>query len=186
MKIQDFVETLTFNFEESGETIMSPKRVLEEKKAHCLEGALFAAGVLLYHGESAILLDLVTTDKDDSHAVALFKRSGRWGAISKTNHSVLRYRDPVYKSPRELAMSYFHEYFLDSGEKTLRSYGVLDLSKIKKNWTTDNKDLWYINSSLDKAKHHDILGSMKTTFLRSADPIERQTGKLTVWKAKKK
>jgi hypothetical protein len=89
-----------------------------------MEGALLAAAILEFHGHKPLLLDLRSTNDDLDHVVALFKQFGCWGAISKTNHVVLRYREPVYKTLRELAMSYFHEYFLDNGKKTLREYSV--------------------------------------------------------------
>ena len=124
-KIQDFLDKISINFEEKGDTLFSPRKVILKRKAHCLEGALFACAVLLFHGYETYLLDLQPGPKDDGHAVALFKQRSKWGAISKTNHAVLRFRDPVYESPRELVMSYFHEYFLDSGQKTLRTYTCL-------------------------------------------------------------
>jgi hypothetical protein len=116
-KIQDFLETFPINFEEKGETLHSPRNILKNKKAHCFEGALFASAVLLYHKKETLLLDLQTTLNDEAHVVTLFKQNGKWGAISKTNHASLRYRDPVYQTVRELVMSYFHEYFKNTGEK---------------------------------------------------------------------
>jgi hypothetical protein len=111
--IQDYLEALPQNFSKSaGETCRSPRRLLRDKKAYCFEGALFAAAALAYHGRKPLLLDLQTTNDDQDHVVALFRQDGLWGALSKTNNPVLRWRDPVYKSVRELAMSYFHEYFL--------------------------------------------------------------------------
>ena len=167
--IQDFLETLPINFEKEGDTFMSPVRVLREKKAHCLEGAVFAAAALARRGHPPLLLDLETTLKDESHVVAIFRERGRFGAVSKTNHAVLRYRDPVYRSVRELAVSYFHEYFLDSGEKTLRSYGTLNLTRFnRRNWTTDEKDLWYIESALVNARHFPIV----TPAVASALPTQ--------------
>lgn len=180
-KIQDFLETLPINFETTGDTLHSPRMVLQKKKAQCIEGALFASAVLWYHGNKPIILDLVTARHDDSHVVALYQKNGLWGAISKTNHAVLRFRDAVYKSPRELAMSYFHEYFLDNGKKTLRSYAVYDLRKIKRNWITDEKDLWYIDTALNKTKHIEIISDKNAKNLRKADSIERKAGKLIVW-----
>jgi hypothetical protein len=179
-KIQNFLESMPANFEKEGDTLMSPQKTLQENKAQCIEGALLAAAILWYHGHPPIILDLVTNHHDDSHVVALFREDGLWGAISKTNHLVLRYRDPVYKSPRELAMSYFHEYFLDNGKKTLRSYAVYDLRKIKQRWITDHKDLWYIDQALDKMKHIQIISEKKAKKLRKADPIEIKSGKITV------
>ena len=175
-KVQDYLEKLPINFERHGETLMSPRRVMTEQKCHCIEGAIFAAAIFWFHGQKPLLLDLKTDDTDSSHVVALFKRHGKWGAISKTNHAVLRYRDAIYRDPRELAVSYFHEYFLDkNGKKTLRSYSVpLDLSKFaNKKWLTAEKDLWYIDDALENAKHYPLIKKSAVRDLRLADPIER-------------
>ena len=107
-KIQDYLDTLPVNFEPDGDTIMSPRRMLMAKAAHCAEGALFAVAVLMFHGKQAALVDLRARPTDHDHVIAVFKQNGLWGAISKTNHSILRWRDPIYKSVRELAMSYSH------------------------------------------------------------------------------
>ncbi len=184
-KIQDFLDNLPINFEEGGDTIFSPRTVLERNKAHCLEGALFACAVLSFHGYQNFLLDLQPGPKDDGHAVALFKVNDRWGAISKTNHAVLRFRDPVYLSPRELAMSYFHEYFLDNGKKTLRTYTVFKLNKIKKNWITDGEDLWYIDHALNETKYTTLIQPEEARKLRKASLLERKVGKVIEWKRKK-
>lgn len=181
--IQDFLETLPINFEEEGDMFMSPRRVLRERKAHCLEGAVLAAAAFAFHGRPPLLLDLETIPSDESHVVALFREKGRWGAVSKTNHAVLRYRDPVYRSVRELALSYFHEYFLDHGKKTLRSYGTLNLARFsRRNWTTDEADLWYIEDALVATRHFPIVTPALTRRLRTADPIERKAGMLSVWR----
>lgn len=179
-KIQDFVDAIPFNFEKDGDTLFSPRRVLKEKRAHCLEGALLSSAILLFHGEKTLLLDLKALEPDDSHVVALFKKEGWWGAVSKTNHAVLKYRDPVYKNPRELAMSYFNEYFLDDGTKTLDSFAVFDLAKIKTNWIVDENHLWNIEGFLEEAPHEEIVKNRKT--LRRADSIEREVMSKTVWK----
>ena len=181
-KIQDFLNAMPFNFEKKGETLMSPRRVLRENKAHCLEGALLAAAAFWVNGEKPLLLDIKTTKDDMEHVVALFKRLGRWGAISKTNHVVLRYREPVYKTVRELAMSYFHEYFLDSGKKTMRSFSKpFDLRKLGSEWLISEKDMWHISEELDKSPHEKILTLPIAKKLRQADKIEIQAGKLTEW-----
>ncbi len=185
-KIQDFLESIPINFEEKENTLYSPRNVLVKKKAHCFEGALFGAAVLMYHSKPAILIDLQPELSDEAHTVALYKKHGKWGAISKTNHAVLRFRDPVYKSPRELAMSYFHEYFLDNGVKTLRTYTVFNLDKIKRNWIIDKNNLWYINKALDKSKYINLINSKESSGLRKADLIERETGKVLVWKKGRK
>jgi hypothetical protein len=118
--------------------------------------------------------------------VALFKSGGRWGAISKTNHAVLRYRDPVYRDPRELAMSYFNEYFLDSGAKTMRSYSApFDLSKYDNEWLTSRGDLANIAAELDFSKHFQILKKGAERKLRRADQSEIEAGKIVEWRKKK-
>jgi len=186
-KIQDFLETIPFNFEKGGETCMSPRRVLKNNRAHCMEGAMLAAAILKFQGHAPLLIDLRAHKKDQDHAIAVFKINGKWGAISKTNHIVLRYREPVYDSVRQLVMSFFHEYFLDDGKKTLRSYtNPINLSKFdKKNWITSTEDLWYIDEYLNKAPHIPVLNKTQTASLRSADPIEIKAGKLTVWPARR-
>ncbi len=179
-KIQDFLNRIPFNFEEKGEFYSSPAVALKENKAQCLEGALIAALALEIHGHKPLLLDLKTVaDRDEDHVVALFKVDGCWGAISKTNHAVLRYREPIYKSVRELALSYFHEYFLPSGEKTLRSFSEpFDLSKTKINWKDSNKNLKDLVKMLDKSPHTQILSKKQIKNLRRADKIEIKAGEI--------
>ena len=121
-KIQDFLDRMPVNFEPDGDTAMSPRRVLETGVAHCAEAAVFACAALAYHGKKAWLLDLVGRPSDQDHVVTLFQQRGLWGAISKTNHAILRWRDPIYRSAREVAMTFAHEYALPSGLKSLMSY----------------------------------------------------------------
>src|SRR5665213_1453912 len=179
-KIQDYLDTLKVNFELSGETYMSPRCVLQAKKAHCFEGALLAAAVLAYHGQKPLLLDFQTIPVEDDHVVALFYRNGRWGSISKTNHYVLRYRDAVYKDVRELAMSYFHEYFLNSGKKSMRTYSKpFDLSKYNpERWVTAEKDLDWLASALDRSKHFPVALKENLRHLRNVSLLERKALKL--------
>jgi hypothetical protein len=180
-KIQDFLDTLPINHEKRGETCYSPRVVLRKKKAHCLEGALLAAAALAFHGEEPLLLNLKSSPGDDDHAVTLFKRRGRWGAISKTNHAVLRYRDPVYLSPRELALSYFHEYFENSsGTKTLMAFSKpFRLSRYGTSWMVSEKPLWKIAFSLRASPHTKIVPMGLSP--RKATRIERDAGKLIEW-----
>src|SRR3989344_2121469 len=183
VKIQNYLDQIKINFEPMGDTARSPRFVMNEGVAHCFEGALVAALALWYHGEPPLLLDLVSNEPDTDHVVALFKRYGHWGAISKTNHAVLRYREPVYESIHELVMSYFHEYFLDNGKKTLRNFaGPLDLSKIKDtSWITSEKNLWHIVDWINDQDHYDIMDRKMIRGLRRADPVERKAGKITEW-----
>ncbi|MGH6789289.1 MAG: hypothetical protein ACRECC_06360, partial [Pseudolabrys sp.] len=121
-KIQSFLDKLPVNFEMELETAMSPRRVLKERTAHCAEGAIFAAAALAYHGRAPLLMDFQALPSDEDHVIAVFKERGLWGAISKTNHAILRWRDPIYASARELAMTYAHEYCLPGGKKSMLSF----------------------------------------------------------------
>lgn len=185
-KIQDFLDTLPFNFEHSGETYMSPRRVLQEKTAHCLEGALLAALAFTVNGEEVFLLDL-KAPRDIDHVVVLYKRNGLWGAVSKTNHAALRYRDPVYKTVRELAMSYFHEYFINkTGKRTLRQYSKpVSLKLLGKDWITSEEELWDIPWKLDEVKHFDLFPKSSEKYIRKADKVEIAAGTVVEWNPKK-
>lgn len=184
-KIQDFLGTLPFNFEKSGESLMSPRRSLISQKCHCLEGALLAALALWLHGYNPLIIDLKARNPDFDHVVAVFKDNNFWGSISKTNHAVLRFRDPIYKNPRELVMSYFHEYFLGNGVKTLTEYSnPYDLRKLKNfSWITSSKNLWEISQGLDRLPHYPFLPKKKVP-LRRADKVEIKAGKIVEWHKK--
>jgi hypothetical protein len=150
---------------------------------HCLEGALIAALALWVQGEPALLLDLKTNGRDADHVVTLYKRNGYWGAISKTNHASLRFRDPVYKTLRELALSYFHEYFLDTnGKKVLRSFSnPFNLKRINTSWITTDEDLHAIAEAIDTSPHHTLVPKKNIRCIRPADSMERKAGKILEW-----
>lgn len=178
-KIQDFLETFK-SYEHRKDTCDSPRVVLRKKWANCLEGAMLGALALRERGQAPLLLDLTATAYDLDHVISPFKINGYWGALSKSNHAVLRYRDPVYKSIRELVMSYFHEYTDDYGDKSLRSYSQPINLKIfdHLNWTTTEKPLWFIEKHLSETKHFKILSNSQRASLRSIDPIGIKAGKL--------
>ncbi len=185
-KIQDFLNNIPTNYEKDGDTVLSPRMVLKQNRAHCIEGALLAAAALRFQDHPPLIVDLSAAKNDYDHVIAVFKRKGRWGAISKTNHAVLRYREPVYKTIRELVMSYFHEYFAnDNCKKTLRSYSLpVDLSRFdKQGWMTAEKDPWYIPEYLVKIPHKQILTRSQIAFLRKADPIEKKAGSILEWES---
>ena len=186
-KVQDFLNAIPFNFEMDGkDTVKSPIRVLRERNAHCMEGALLGAYLLSLQGFKPLILHLQTTKNDFDHIIAPFQIKGLWGALSKTNHGVLRYREPIYRDIHELLLSYFHEYFLDNGLKTLRKYSVpLDLNMFGKDWMLEEKDLWQIDQKLDKIKHFNIAPKNVFKNLRKADQIEREIGKRIEWKKPK-
>jgi hypothetical protein len=183
-KIQDYLNTLKFNFEKRGDTCYSPRFVIRHKTAHCMEGAMLAAAALEYHGAKPLVLDLRSERHDFDHVVAVFRQFGAYGAISKTNHAVLRYREPIYGTIRELALSFFHEYFDNKGRKTLREYsGVFNLSHFNKiNWRITSENLFDIPNYLDEVKHFSILNKRQIKNLRKADKIEIEAGKLVVWR----
>ncbi len=182
-KVQNFLNGLKFNFESNGETLKSPLFTIRSKNAHCLEGALLGAYVLSRHGFRPYLMLLKAHNSDYDHVIAPFKINGLWGALSKTNHAVLRYREPIYKNIRELAMSYFHEYFLNNGMKTLRAYSeLLDLNTFEDNWPILEGDLWGIDEELDKIRHYNIVSKGFVRKLRKADAIEIKSGEIFEWK----
>ena len=183
-KIQDFLNKIPINFEEKGDTCMSPATVLRKWKAHCIEGAMLAALCLRLQGKKPLVVDLTASKKDFDHVICVFKEKRRWGAISKTNHAVLRYREPIYKDIRELVMSFFHEYFDDNGRKNLRSYSLpVNLSRFDKlNWAASEEDVWFVADFLADVNHHQILTKSQIAKLRKADDIEIEAGKLTEWR----
>lgn len=184
-QIQDFLDMLAFNFEKEGNTHRSPQRVLAVKRAHCIEGALLAAAALWIAGEPPIIMNLSPKlgKGDFDHVVALFRRDGLWGAISKTNHSVLRFRDPVYRTPRELALSYFHEWFLpQTGEKVLECYSKpLDMRRFGTSWIADEKDGWHISDALAERKHYALVPRGSWRFVRAADTMEQRSASVAEW-----
>lgn len=180
-KIQDFLDSLSINFEMDGETYMSPRRVLKSRTAHCFEGALVAAVAFAYHGKRPLLLDLRTVPSDEDHVVALFRENGLWGAVSKTNHAMLRYRDPIYKTVRELAMSYFHEYIDDDGRKSMRAFSApFDLSRFApERWVTAGDELDWLVEALDSSRHSPIAPEKIIRKLRRASRVEIKAMQLT-------
>lgn len=180
-KIQDFLEKIKINFED--ETCFSPRTVLKKKKAHCIEAAMLAAAALRLKGHKPLLVDLTSVEKDEDHVIAVFRQHGHWGAISKSNHAVLRYRDPIYKTIRELIMSYFNEYFLNNGKKTLRSYSMpVDLSRFDNiKWMTSKEDVWEIPEYLADVPHKPVLNRKQLALLRKVDKIEIEAGDIEEW-----
>lgn len=186
-RVQDFLDSLPYNFEEEGETCSSPVRTLARNSAHCLEGAYVAALALSLQGHAPLLMNLKTSTGDQDHAVVLFKERGLWGALSKTNHAVLRYRDPVYRSVRELALSYFHEYYLGTtGRKTLRAFSKpLNLNRFGSTWKTEDMELWNIAYALRDATHFPIAPQETLSKTRPAGVFERTVMEHEEWTRKK-
>ncbi|HZS51465.1 MAG TPA: hypothetical protein VFA54_11425 [Bryobacterales bacterium] len=158
-KIQQFLDAeIGYNKEKDGDTCRSPRRVLRDRVAHCMEGALFAAAALRVLGFPPLIVDLESV-RDDDHIVAVFQQHGCWGAIAKSNYAGLRFREPVYRTLRELAMSYFEHYYNPAGEKTLRAYSrPVNLSRFDSiGWMTAEEDLWAIPEYLYTIPHRRLL-----------------------------
>jgi hypothetical protein len=178
-KIQDYLHALRQNFETDGDTCRPVRQVLQSGRAHCIEGAMLAAAALWANGEPPLLLDM-RAERDYDHVVALFRRNGRWGALSKTNGIGLRSRDPVYRSLRELAMSYFHEYTNRADQKTLREYSVpYDLRRLDASiWVSGSKNCWEVAEALDALRHFRLIERRHLKGVTRRDPFERRAGRL--------
>jgi hypothetical protein len=178
-KIQGFVHSLRQNFEVDGETCRPVRMVLRERRAHCIEGAMLAACAFWVHGEPPLLLDMRAV-RDFDHVVALYRRNGCWGAISKTNGIGLRSRDPVYRTLRELAMSYFHEYTNRRDHKTLREYSLpFDLRRLDPGlWVSGQKNAWKVADELDALRHFKLVNGRHLRAVSRRDPFERRAGLL--------
>ena len=176
-KIQAFLYGLQQNFELGGQSCRPVRHVLRHRTAHCIEGAMLAACALWVHGEPPLLMDM-RAELDYDHVITLFRRRGRWGAISKTNGIGLRWRDPVYGSLRELAMSYFHEYTNRREHKTLREYSVpFDLRRLDpKLWVTGEKNVWFVAEELDDLRHFPLVNAHHLKAVTRRDPFERRVG----------
>ena len=142
-RIQKYLDELPYNKERDGETCRSPRRVLRDQTAHCFEGALLAAAALRANGRPPFILDLESV-RDDDHVIAIYRDYDCWGAIAKSNYSGLRFREPVYRSLRELVMSFFEHYYNLQGEKTLRAFSrPVNLKRFDRTaCMTAEKDLW--------------------------------------------
>ena len=165
-KIQGFLDSVDYN---PNYECRSPRWVIRKKSAHCFEGALFAAAALQFIGYRPLIIDMKSFN-DDDHVIAVFKEDGHWGAVAKSNFTTLRYREPVYRSLRELVMSYFDFYFNIAGDKSLRSYSLpLDLSFYNSgHWTTTDDDLEYIGDKLEKIRHYPVIDKKMIKNLKKA------------------
>jgi len=170
-KIQRFLDDkIGYNKEPDGATCLSPRRVLRERIAHCMEGALFGAAALRAQGHPPLLVDLEAV-RDDDHVLAVFRQRGHWGAIAKSNYSGLRFREPVYRTLRELVLSYFEHYYNPGGEKTLRRYSrPVSLRRFDRiGWMTAEADVWAIPEYLPTISHTRLVTPAMARFLNRMD-----------------
>jgi len=178
-RIQDFVNGIPWNYEQQGPTALSVVEVLRQRRAHCIEAAFVAACGLWLSGQPPLLIDLGAARGDVDHVMAIFRRGRHWGAISKSNSPFLRYRDPIYRSLRELAVSYFPQY-VKRRRKTLRTYSVpVDLSRYDTAlWVTRPGFCHELVDALTGARHFDILPGGPSPRLRPIDEIEARANLL--------
>jgi len=171
-KIQRFLDELPYNKEPDGNTCRSPRRVLRDRTAQCMEGALFGAAALRLLGHPPLLLDLEAV-RDDDHVLAIFRARGCWGAVAKSNYSGLRYREPVYRTLRELVMSYFEHYYNLRKEKTLRRYSrPVNLDRFDAiDWMTSEDDVWQVPEHLCTVAHTKLL---PPPVIRALGPVDER------------
>jgi len=167
-KLQRFLDDLDYDV--AGSSCRSPRRVLRERTVQCMDGALFAAAALRLQGHRALILDLEAVN-DVDHVIAVFRQNGGWGALARSNYAGLRYREPIHRTLRELALSYFEAYFNLRREKTLRRYsGAVDLARFdRRGWMTAEEDLWYIPEHLVGIRHYRLLTPAQERSLSTVD-----------------
>lgn len=165
-KIQNYLDAIPYNKEPNGDTCRSPRRTIRDRIAHCFEAALLAAAALRVNGKPPLILDLESV-RDDDHVIVVFQMEGHWGAMGKSNYAGLRFREPVYRSLRELVMSYFEHYYNLRGEKTLRGYSrPVNLGRFDAiNWMTAEEDVWAIPEYLTTIHHTPILKTNRRMFM---------------------
>ncbi len=180
-KIQEFLELIPFNHERRGETCQSAYQVISTRTAHCLEGAFLACAALVVQKRKPHIISLKVTNDDYDHVITIYRENGYFGAISKTNHAVLGWRDPVYRTTRELVMSYFHEYFLTSnGKKTLRGYTkIIPLTRFGNSWIFSQENLFTIAQRISCMPIVLIIPKENKKFIRVATALERKAASIS-------
>jgi hypothetical protein len=174
--IQRLLNSLTYH---DADTAWSPRRVLREGVAHCAEGALLAAAAMRAIGYPPLIIDLLA-DRDDDHVICVYRRGGHWGAIAKSHFTGLRDRAPIYRSLRELALSYFDDYFNMRGDRTLRGYcRPVNLSRFdRRHWMTSEKPVWYILEYLVDVPHIPLISDRQARHLHRVDRLGFRAGLL--------
>ena len=174
--IQVYLDSIEYN---PNYECRSPRWVIRKRSAHCFEGALFAAAALHFIGYKPLIVDMKAFN-DDDHVIAVFREDGYWGAVAKSNFTSLRFREPVYRTLRELIMSYFDFFFNINGEKSLRSYSLpLDLTSFNKmNWATTDEDLEYIGDKIESLYHFPVVSEKMIKKLSTASESMIKAGLL--------
>jgi hypothetical protein len=178
VKIQDFLDNIPYS---ADPIYRSPRSVMRDQKAHCFDGALFAACGLRQLGFPPLIVDMRAV-RDDDHIIAIYQRNGYLGAIAKSNFVGLRFREPIFRNLRELILSYFEDYYNTEGEKTLRAYSIpLDLHHFDEHqWMTSDEYLDLIADRLDKIRHYPLLTPAMEADLNLVDRRRYEAGMLGV------
>jgi hypothetical protein len=165
--IQRLLDDMPYHLED---TAWSPRRVLRENTSHCLEGAIFAAAALRVNGFPPLLWDL-EAEQDTDHVLAIYRIDGHWGAVAKSNYTGCRYREPVHRTLRELAMSYFNTYCNMRGERTLRNFSrPVNLKRFDaEHWMTTEEPVWFIPNYLCEIFHYKLLRPAMIKRLQRVD-----------------
>ena len=172
--IQRFLDAMPYHLADSA---YSPRRVLRENTSHCFEGALFAAAALRVNGYPPLILDL-EAEHDTDHVIAIFRQNGHWGALAKSNYTGCRYREPVYRSLRELAISYFEGYFNLRRERSLRTFSrPVNMARFDhRGWMTSQEPLWYVAEYLFDIHHYRLLTPASEKKLHRLDDRSFRAG----------
>ena len=176
-QIQDFLNALPYS---EDEFYRCPRRVLHDRKAHCFDGALLAAMALRRLGHPPLILELIPNSRDDDHILALYKQHEAWGAVAQSNFTGLRFREPVYRSLRELVMSYFEDFFNSAGEKTLLGYrGPINLKVFDPlQWMTSDAGLDALSDGMDRYRIQRVITDEMAAGLGLADERSLRAGLL--------
>jgi len=176
-KVQAYLDALTYNSEPDGDTVRSPRRVMRDRTAHCAEGAFLAAAAFRVHGRPPLLVDLEAV-RDDDHVLAVYRERGLWGAVATSKFAGLRYRAPVYRTVRELVLSYFEHYYNWDGERTLRAYSrPVSLARFDRiGWMTAEDDLWPVVEHLSVISHTPLIPAVAARRLARLDRRSYQAG----------
>ena len=173
-KIQKFLDAMRYQY---ADTAWSPRHVLRERAGHCMEGAMLAAAALRVNGFPPLVMDLEAVH-DDDHVIALYREHGLWGGIAKSNYAGLRFRAPIYRTLRELALSYFEHYYNLRGERTLRAYSApVNLTRFDpQQWMTSEEDVWCVPEYLANARHYPLFPSKVARRLPRLDRRSYEAG----------
>ena len=153
--VQAFLSAMPYHL---ADTAWSPRRVLHERTAHCYEGAMFAAAALRVLGFPPLIFDL-EAEHDTDHVIAIYRQHGHWGAVAKSNFTSCRGREPIYRSLREQALSYFNTYCNLRQERTLRRFSQpVNLKRFDHlHWMTSDKPVWIVAEYLLDIPHTPLL-----------------------------